>query len=486
MKALGFEITREAKARTLEAQDLLAFAQTTDPRKLERGTSYEASGTIKTDGSYLREFGSAGGGQIREVVPALGTRRQALQTYNEMSNNDASVDVSLRSAKIPVQGAEYFMEPFDDRPENLDIAEFCSYNLLEGTSAPFLLVLEDILRMYEDGVSVLEPTYELREWAPRRSNANRRRYTMLKKLGYRPTLTIKEFLYDDNGGPTGITHLAVRADGKPEEVEIPIEKLVIFPFNKKGGNLEGKSLLRTAYKHWYYVNNLEKIDAIQKERHALGIPKAKLVPGYTDIDRAAAWKLVTELRTNEKAGMVLPPGFDIEFAKVEGQLVDVLKSVEHHRSMIMLNVMVQFLLLGLLGGGGRATSGSHQNMFEKSLKYVANYICETINLHLVPKLVGFNFDTDKFPKLRVRNVGEGKDIQMWASALANLASQHLITLDLETEQWVRRQMDIPAKMGGKQTPEANAAAGDNNNKGGVQSEGETDRSGNVGKADDEG
>jgi hypothetical protein len=401
----------------------------------------------------MQEMGSSRGGQVRDVVPALGNRSQAILIYEEMANSDAAVDVSLRAAKTPVMGADYFVEPFSDNPIDLDIQEFVEFNLLSGTNAPFLLILEDVLRMYEFGFSVIEKVYEEREWAPKRTGANRRKYTMLRKLAPRPTPTIKEIKYDDNGGPVSIVQGAVQADGKPKDVEIDIEKLIIFSNNKKGGNLEGKSILRTAYRHWFFKSNLYNIDGIQKERHGMGFPTIQLKPGYKPADKDAAIELVRNIRTNEHGGAVLPPNWELKFLDLPGQPVDVMKSIEHHNGGIMLNTMSQFLLLGLEGsGGGRATSGAHQDMFNKALRYVANMICDDINLYCVPFLVGYNFDTDHFPKLRVRNIGETKDMQQWASAISNLLAQHAITPDMETEQWIRTVIDAPLKRGGVQTP----------------------------------
>jgi phage gp29-like protein len=365
-----------------------------------------------------------------------------------MTNSDSAVDVSLRAAKMPVMGAEYFVEPFDSSEEAADIAEFVRYNLLEGSNSPFLNVLEDILRMYEHGYSVVEKVYEEREWAPRKTGANRRKYTMLRKLAARPTLTTTEILYDDNGGPLGIKQQAVRKDGKPEEVEIGIEKLIIFTHNRKGGNLEGKSLLRTAYRPWYFKSNLYNIDGIQKERHGMGFPVITLPAGYKDKDKTAALELVRNIRTNEHGGAVVPPQWNLAFLELPGQPVDVMRSIEHHNGAIMLNTMTQFLLLGLEGtGGGRATSGSHQDMFNKSLRYVANQICDAINLYCVPYLVGYNFTTDKFPKLRARNLGETKDLQQWASAIGNLVKNGVINYTPELEEWARAIVDAPLTPG---------------------------------------
>jgi len=461
-----------------------------DPRKRESGTTLttEGKGSIEVDASSYNESGSSRGGLTRDAVPQLGSLAQAVGIYDTMANSDPAIDVSLRAGKMPIMGAMFFIQPFNDDPENMDIARFVEFNLLKGTSAPFLLILEDILRMYEYGFSVFEKVYELREWAPDRNRANRRKYTMLKKLAPRPSPTIKEIKYDDNGGPTGVIHRAVRADRKFEEVEIAIDKLVIFSFNKKGGNLEGKSLLRTAYQPWYYKDNLYKIDGIQKERHGMGFPVVEAPPGASASEIVAAKLLVQNVRTNEFGGMVLPPGFVFRFAELPGQPVDVMKSIEHHNGMIMLNVMVQFLLMGLSvtgGGGGRATAGSHQDTFTKSLRYVGNLICEWINFYLIPQLVAYNFDTDRFPTLQVKNIGETKDMQQWASGMANLIARNAITVDLEFEQWVRSIVDAPPKTGGRQTPEANNTSDTQANKGDVQGSEDASDGGNMGAPTDD-
>jgi hypothetical protein len=359
---------------------------------------------------------------------------------------DAGVDVSMRLYKTPVLGAEFFMEPYSDDPVDVEISEFIWENLTGGMSAPFLNSLEDILSMYEDGFSVLEKVYEERVWSPARKGGNTRSYTMLKKLAARPASSISQFVYDDNGGPETLVHNAIKADKSVDEVELPIDKVLIFTFNRKGGDLTGKSLLRTAYSHWYYKTHLYKVDAIQKERHAIGIPRGKLLPGFVATDKAILRNLLRNLRTNEEAFVVETPNVEVSFIKPEGSMVDVLSSANHHNTMILLNVLGQFIGLGTFTeGGGRATAGTGADMFMKSLRFVANQICDEINMYLVPELVVWNFPTTNFPKLQVRNIGETRDLQMFAAAIANLYSQEALTKgDPATENWLRRIIDAPA------------------------------------------
>lgn len=463
------------------ADDLGIAMADPDPRRRETGTSYSTKdkGAIPVDQGALIEQGSGRTPALRDVVPALANRTQALKTYDLMASNDAACDVSLRAGKMPIVGADFFVEPWDSKPENRVIQEFVDFNILCSQTSPFLNVLNDLLRMMEHGFEVGEKVFEEREWASS-GGANRRVYTMLRKIAPRLATTIKDFEYDDNGGPVGVIHNAIRADGKPEEVKIPVSKLIIGTHNKRGGNLEGKSLFRTAYKHWYFKDQLYKIDGIQKERHGMGYPIVELPPTANTADIQSALTLVNNIRTNEKAGAVLPAGWVLRFADMPGQPVDVMRSIEHHNGMIMMNVMVQFLLMGISEGGGRATAGSHQDMFTKSLRYMANLICDMFNLFVIPQLVAYNFATDQFPQLKVRNIGETKDLQQWASALANLAAQNLITLDIETENWVRSKIDSPLKLGTRQTPENNASA-----TGKGQAEGSSEKKGDVeaGKGD---
>lgn len=466
-------------------------AKVVDPRKVDSGTSYVAEGLIPVPSEALNEKGSSKANPLQQGVPELSTNLARQRAYAQMVDDDASTDLALKATKTPVLGADYYVEPYSDQEIDIEIAEFVQYNLFEGLNTPFLTVLEEALRMCDFGHSVVETVYETREWAPKRKQANRRQFTMLRKLAPRPASTIKEFLYDDAGGPAGVKHGKIAADGKVTEVTIPIEKLIIFTFGKKGGDLEGRSVLRPAYKHWWYKNVLYRIDGIQKERHGTGVPEVQLPPGYTKADSDAAWELVRNVRTNERAGFVKPPGWEVGFAKMEGQPVDVLDSIDHHDSHILLSVMAQFLILGLQkSGGGRATSASHMDMFHKSMRYLGALVCDYFNLYLIPRLVAYNYQTRNYPKLQVRNIGESKDLQMWASAVANLIARNAITVDYDFEQWVRQVVDAPKKVGGKQTPENNPGSGgfgnegNNNNKGDVDTE--QDKSGNIGKGTDEG
>lgn len=420
------------------------------PRNVKTGTTYAAQGALPSPKSDV-ETGSSRPVVLPEFVPELSSAYQRNVTYNSMMN-DSSCDVSIRATKTPVLGAEFYVDPYE-AGSDLDsmVSDFISDNLFESMDLSWLAVLEDILHFCEDGYTVMQPVYENREWSPSNTGANTKQYTMLKNLAYRPssTLIVDNTSYDDNGHLVQVTQNAIKGDGSVEQVQLKAENLVVFTLNRKGGDITGKSLLRTAYPHWYYKTHMYKVDAIQKERHALGIPHGKLLPGYTPADKTALATLLRNLRANEESFAMETPNVEIDFLEVKGQLVNVLQSAEHHNAMILLNVMASFLALGLgESGGGRQSSATLADMFMKSLRYLAQMICDQINLHVIPGLVVWNFPTTNFPKLCVRNIGESQDLQRLASALANLFAQSAITGDLDTENYIRGIFDMPAKKPG--------------------------------------
>jgi hypothetical protein len=91
-------------------------------------------------------------------------------------------------------------------------------------------------------------------------------------------------------------------------------------------------------------------------------------------------------------------------------------------------------------------------LYYKSVWYIAEAICDFFNMFLIPKLVLYNFETDILPQMKVRNIGQARDSQQVAAALANLFHNNILTPDIDTEQYIRKLFDIPLKKSKVQTP----------------------------------
>lgn len=364
-----------------------------------------------------------------EHVPELRDRNGLVQYYR-MRRQDGIVRGAQNLLKTPPRAARWHVDPASRSKRDENIAKFVEDNLFEKLNVSWPKLLDDILLMCDYGYMIFEKVYQFDPDGRLR----------LRKLAPRHPLDVREWIYDAHGGPDGVL-MESNSTLDPEHlgIYIPIEKIVIFSMEPEAGDLNGISFLRSVYKHWYYRETLFKIDAIQKERHGIGIPVIKLPLGWSADDKKLAENLGRNLRTNERAHVVLPPGWEIMFAQLEGQMVDCMKSVEYHDKAIMANVLGPFLK-------DPSAKEDSMQMFYKSTRYIADAITDIFNRHVIPQLVDFNFvlGPDRgYPKLRSRRIGEWEDVRTMTFAVRNLVGAGIIIPDDPLEEYMRHEIDMP-------------------------------------------
>src|SRR5882724_519882 len=353
---------------------------------------------------------------------------RGLRKYDEMRRSDATVRSSLRLMKTPVLSARWFIEPASDSAADQNAAKFIWWNLTEGMTVSWPQLLTELLLMLDYGFYVFEKVFT-------DQNPEYPGKITWQKLAPRHPLDIMAWLWDQKGGPRGIE---IYDPFDQQTKPIPIEKLIIFTFDKEGGDMQGMSLLRSAYKPWHYKANLEKIDAIQKERHGIGIPIIKLPMNFTSKDRLLAEDLGRNLRTNERAHVVLPPGWELIFAKLEGHPVNALQSIEYHDLQIQKNILAPFM-----NGGRGLGKDDDKIMFLKSCRYVADIVADVFNQYCIKQLIDYNFVRVKYPRLRCRRIGEQADWRTMSFAIRNMVGAGIIRPDDKLEENIREEMDLP-------------------------------------------
>jgi hypothetical protein len=398
----------------------------------ERGTQLADPATTEPS---LREIGFASPSPWtswnREDANLKLRDKLGIKQYLQMKRSDGMVRGSLRIVKTAITAAHWFVKPYSQSARDINAAKFIEDNLLKNLNTYWSCVLEDVLLMLDYGYMVFE---KVRAYDPIQGKI------VLKKLAPRHPLDIQEWRWDRQGGPNGIL-----MDPNPNDPMfanepppyIPIKDLVVFSFEAEAGDLRGISLMRSMYKHWYYKDTLYKIDAIQKERHGIGIPVIKLPPNFNDNDVKTAEALGRNLRVNERAHVVLPPNWELIFAELGGNPVDCLKSVEHHDQMIMASVLAPFIT-------SPGTDPKTMDMFYKSTRYIANIICEIFNKFLVQELIDLNYSRlGGYPRLMARRIGEWEDIRTMSFALRNLVGADVIRSDDPLEMRLREELDLP-------------------------------------------
>lgn len=381
------------------------------------------------------EFGttrSAFSSFAREEYNSKLRGHQGLQIYDQMRRNDAVVRSALEAVKTPITGAEYFIHPAEEKPQAKMQAEFVDLTLNDWMTYPWPIVLDEALLQFDFGYYMFEKVWDVREWKGERR-------IWLRKLAARHPMDVPEggWRFDGNGGPRGVW--LYQTPEHPDAVFIPIDKLCVFTHDLESGDITGRSVLRAAYKHWYYQENSYKIDGIQKERHGVGVPVIKLPMGFTPADKTAAHELGRNLRSNEKAHIVLPPNWEVEFAKVEGQPVSALETARHHGEMIYRTVMAQ-----AVWSTAQGTVEPMMELFYKSVRRHANRMAGIMNRYVIPEIIDMNWGKqDKYPKMFVRKLGDVTEARTISFAVRNLVGSGVIQPDDRLELWARELVDAP-------------------------------------------
>ena len=354
-----------------------------------------------------------------------------LMEYDKMRKSDGVCSGILLTIKTPVHAGHWSIKPNTSSQRDKNAAEFVWKCLTEYQSITWTQILQEAMLCADFGYYIFEKVWETRVI----DGVER---TVLKKLAPRHPMDVKEVKYDSHGGPKSVVFFVKTENFGQKEVEVSIKKLLIITFNREANDVTGRSVLRTAYQHYFFKTQLYKIDAIQKERHGIGIPVIKLPVGFDRVkDVQDANALGRNLRTNERAHVVLPPNWEIFFAKLEGQPVDALKSIEYHDSVIRESILAGFT------GADRVTNEDDLGLFLKSTRFIANSICDAFNTYLIPELIAYNYDRVGTPKLQVRQIGEQGDMRTLSMAIRNLVGAGIIRPDDRLEAWIRDLMDLP-------------------------------------------
>jgi hypothetical protein len=421
---------------TMQEVELAAFLEDYDIIGVEQTRGKEFAVATPKGAKHsqvdISEIGSASfspfTSSLREDYNSELRGLQGLRNFDMMRRNDGTVRGTLRLVKTPILSARWFVEPASQSTRDKNAADFVWDCLTKHMSTSFPQFLTETLLMLDFGFYTFEKVF-------RDDHPDAPGKIVWKKLAPRHPMDILGIEYDKNGGPDGILVPNPDPTGSRYELPIPIDKLLIFTFDLEAGQLEGMSLLRSAYKHWFYKEQLYKIDAIQKERHGIGIPIIKLPPNFSQQDKTIAELIGKNLRTNERAHVVLPPNWDIVFAKLEGQHVDALKSAEHHDGQIRANILGEFMKMG--------GSDEQQTMFLKSTRFIADIICDVFNKYAIPQLIDYNFSRVGYPQLRARRIGESADWRTLSFAVRNLIGSGVIVPDDPLEEALRDEMDLP-------------------------------------------
>lgn len=401
-----------------------------------------------------REIGSPGGVQplhrgrgrvtAHQVEPLERNKElsfpESIPVYDRMRSQDGHVGSVLSAITLPVQRADWQLAG-DVRPE---VEELVRESL--GLPAPG----EARARRSSNGVSWKEHVTQAAEtmlWAGFMCFEQVYRVdpatgaVHLRKLAPRLPRTISHIETAKDGGLKAVHQMPAWFPGQTslEMNRITVDRLVMYVNRKEGADWSGRSILRTAYKHWLIKDVLMRLDAQAAERNSMGIP----VVSYTDeSQRDTATTISENIRAGETAGVALPAGMELQILGVTGSTVDLIPRVRYHDQEIARSSLAMFLDVTSSENGSRALVEPVLDVFLDSVQAFADSIAETATEHIVRDLVRLNFgDDEPYPELTAGDLKASRGIA--TDSLKALIEAGVIQPDDKLEEHQRTKYGLP-------------------------------------------
>lgn len=411
--------------------------------------------------------------------------RKGAEVFTEMSNNDETIGAILFAIEMLVRQASWNVEPGGSTAKDREAAEFVK-SCMDDMQQTWIDTISEILSFLTYGWSFHEIVYK-RRMGRTKDNRTSSKYDDgligWMKLPIRSQETLYQWEYDDQDNLIGMTQMPPPDFGL---ITIPMNKAMLFRTRSRKDNPEGRSILRTAYRSWYFKRRIQEIEGIGIERDLAGLPVITTPEGMDIWDkddedmnaiRAGLEAMVKNIRRDSTEGLVLPFGYTFELTSTGGsRQFDTNSIIARYDTKISQTVLADFIQLGHESVGSFALSSDKTNLFSMAICAFLDIICQTFNSQGIPALIDINGDhfagvTD-YPRLTHGDI-EDVDLATIATYIKDMTSIGVIIPDESLEDYVRQLGKLPkrttdtvpmearraAQQQGNEPPEPETAAG---------------------------
>ena len=403
----------------------------------------------------LREIGRIGqnrwGGVFREEFLTELQGRRGVQAFREMSENDDIVGAILFAIEMLIRQAVWEVQPAGDTAKDKEAAEFVE-SCMDDMADTWTDTIAEILSFLTYGWSAHEIVYKRRVGRsndPRLQSKYGDGLIGWQKLPIRAQETLYEWRYDARDNLMGLVQMPPPDYGL---IEIPVEKLLLFRTKSRKGNPEGRSILRNAYRDWYFKRRIQEIEGIGIERDLAGLPVITAPEGLDIWDtedpdmvtaRAQAERIVQNVRRDSLEGLVKPSGWTLELLSTGG------RRQFDTNSRIAMTVLADFVLLGHQNVGSFALSSDKTKLFGTAIGAYLDIICEVFNNQAIPRLIDLNGEhfrgiTD-YPEMTHGDV-ESPNLATLGTFLREVTGAGILIPDEGVEDYVRQAANLPERM----------------------------------------
>lgn len=417
---------------------------------------------IKKMGNIRREIGRIGqhryDGIITEEFLKELQGQRGVEVYKEMSDNDDMVGAILFVLETLMRQCTFSVEPGGNTEKDNEAAEFIE-QCMHDMQSSWQDFMSECLSFLTFGWSYHEIVYKRRMGKnsdPRLSSKYDDGLIGWRKLPLRSQDTLWEWVYrEDSDDLIGMTQAP---PPYYEQLTIPLEKALHFRTKSRKDNPEGRSILRNAYRSWYYKKRIQEIEGIGMERDLAGFPVLTGPEGMDLWDSedpemamilAAAQNIVTNIRRDAKEGLVMPNGWTLELLSAgHRRQFDTNQIIERYDKKIATTVMADFLTLGQGDTGSYALSSDKTRLFALAVGTFLDVICEVFNTQGIPRLIDINGDHFKgiteYPKM-VHGDIEDANLDILGNFISSMVTSGVLIPDETLEDFVRRAGNLPER-----------------------------------------
>lgn len=320
--------------------------------------------------------------------------------YKEMADNDPVIGAILYLAEMLIRGTHWSVEAGGDSSVDIKAAEFLQ-SCMNDMEMSWDNTICEILSMLTYGFSFHEIVYKVRRGPNERNPQYHSRYNDgrigWRKLPIRSQQTLYQWEFNDETNE--VTAFLQQAAPDYKVRRIPIDKGLLFLTKSNRENPEGRSLLRNAYRPWFFKKHFEEIEGIGIERDLAGFPVLQApdqLDLWNDDDpqmiklRRQAEELVASVRRDSNEGVLLPFGWDLKLlSSPSGRQINISDTVDRYDNRIAITMLSDIILIGQKSGSF-ALADTKQSMLAASLQAQVQNIADEFNSKAVPELFRYN------------------------------------------------------------------------------------------------
>lgn len=371
-----------------------------------------------------------------EYDPRL-QRRNGVVIFERMAREDSRLATALNLLKEPIMAATWTIDASTEGVK-LFVEENLGMDEHSMSDVSWMQILKEMLTSVEIGFAVHEITWKLTNGMEH-----------LNAVGFRPQLSIERF-EDDGDYLTGLYQYTQLRPVKEHEF-LEASRLMYTSYNRIGTDFWGRSLVRPAYRDWYFKDILLIISMLNAKRFGVPVPWAQHSAKISKRARQQMLKMMQNVQSDKQSAIVTGsegkdnPDWILRFFEPENaRQMENLPLLHYFDDNLAKAVGVLFLDLGSVASGNRALGDTFADILYNSLESRCTATCKIANKQLLAPMVEKNFGPKHYARMTWANL-ELHNMERFVEAFARLAEIYPLPLTIRDQARFRGilQMDPP-------------------------------------------